>query len=50
MEIARLWGRDPAWVHGLPREERARMVAWYRVHLAPEPPKSDGPPVPRRPR
>jgi hypothetical protein len=36
MECGRLWGRGPDWAAELPREEQARLLAWYRVHQAPD--------------
>lgn len=35
MEIERLWGRAPGWFMRQPREHKARLLAWYRVHLNP---------------
>ena len=35
-EIERSWGREPGWFSTLPRQERADLLAWQRVHHQPE--------------
>ena len=35
-----MFGQDPLWFYGLPREEQARLWGWYRVHRDPEGPEA----------
>lgn len=35
MEIERLWGRAPGWFMRQTRDDKARLLAWYRVYLQP---------------
>lgn len=49
LEIERLWSKAPGWYDTLDRDERARLMAWYRVHSKPAG-KRRGPREPREPR
>lgn len=35
IDLCRILGRDRDWFYGLPREEQAEYLGWYRVHLDP---------------